>query len=102
LFDSGKSLWGSFLVQTPEGNIYVAGDTAYGDHFKRIYEVFGPIRLALLSVGAFTKRHVLLSCKLNNMMSIRKVLKLAWRCLLAFDDHALPSTSHNRLETASE
>jgi N-acyl-phosphatidylethanolamine-hydrolysing phospholipase D len=48
LFDTGKSLWGSFLIQTPEGNIYFAGDTAYGDHFKRVYEKFGPVRLALL------------------------------------------------------
>jgi hypothetical protein len=37
-------------------------------------------------IGAFTKGHVLLGCKLNNMMSNGKVWKLAWRSLIAFDD----------------
>jgi L-ascorbate metabolism protein UlaG (beta-lactamase superfamily) len=56
LFDTGMSLWGSFLVQTAEGNFYFAGDTAYGEHFKRIYEQFGPVRLALLPIGAYKPR----------------------------------------------
>jgi L-ascorbate metabolism protein UlaG (beta-lactamase superfamily) len=50
---NSDEIQGSFLIQTPEGNIYFAGDTAYGDHFERIYEQFGPIRLALLLIGAY-------------------------------------------------
>jgi L-ascorbate metabolism protein UlaG (beta-lactamase superfamily) len=48
LFDTNKSLWGAFLVNTPEGNIYFAGDTAYGKHFRHVYDQFGPVKLALL------------------------------------------------------
>jgi hypothetical protein len=47
-------------------------------------------------IRAFTKGHVLLRRKLNNMMSNWKIWKLAWRRLIAFDDQALPSKSGAR------
>lgn len=56
LWDADKSLWGSFLIQTPEGNIYFAGDTAYGKHFNNVYAKFGPTRLAFLPIGAYKPR----------------------------------------------
>ena len=56
LFDTNKTLWGAFLIETSQGNIYFAGDTAYGDHFKRVYERFGPTELALLPIGAYKPR----------------------------------------------
>lgn len=58
LFDRGKSLWGAFVIQTPSGKIYFAGDTAYGEgsHFRACYEKHGPFRLALLPIGAYEPR----------------------------------------------
>jgi len=56
LSDTDKSLWGSFLIQTPEGNIYFAGDTAYGRQFNKVYECFGPPELAFLPIGAYKPR----------------------------------------------
>lgn len=57
-WDRNKALWGSFVIQTPSGKVYFAGDTGYneGIHFKKTQEAFGPFRLALLPIGAIEPR----------------------------------------------
>lgn len=56
LWDTDKTLWGSFLIDSPEGRIYFAGDTAYGKHFKNIYERFGAPKISLLPIGDYEPR----------------------------------------------
>ena len=56
LFDRDKSLWGGFVVETPAGAFYFAGDTAAGAHFAAIRERFGPMTLSLLPIGAYAPR----------------------------------------------
>jgi L-ascorbate metabolism protein UlaG (beta-lactamase superfamily) len=41
------------VIQAPAGNVFFAGDTAMGGHFKEIKEQFGEFRLALLPIGAY-------------------------------------------------
>lgn len=53
LFDKNEALWGGFILRAPSGVIYFAGDTGYGPHFKEIRTRFGPIRLAMLPIGAY-------------------------------------------------
>lgn len=53
LSDLDCTLWCGFVIQAPAGNIYFAGDTATGGHFKQIKERFGKFRLALLPIGAY-------------------------------------------------
>lgn len=36
LFDSGSTLWGGWVIDSGEGNIYFAGDTGFDDHFNEI------------------------------------------------------------------
>ena len=55
-FDQMKTLWGSFVVETPEGAIYFAGDTGYSPHFKQQGEQYEPFALSLLSIGAYEPR----------------------------------------------
>ncbi|MCP1468980.1 L-ascorbate metabolism protein UlaG (beta-lactamase superfamily) [Sphingobium sp. OAS761] len=52
--DRNRALWSSFLIETRAGNIFFAGDTGAGD-LGWPYEArrFGPIRLALIPIGAF-------------------------------------------------
>lgn len=53
LTDRDANLWCGFVIETPHGAIYFAGDTGWGPHFERIRERFGPMRLALLPIGAY-------------------------------------------------
>jgi L-ascorbate metabolism protein UlaG (beta-lactamase superfamily) len=58
LFDRNKALWASFVLETPAGKIYVVCDSGYGEgkHFRRVGEAHGPLRLAILPIGAYEPR----------------------------------------------
>ena len=43
-------------IDSPEGRIYFAGDSAYGRHFRTIYEKYGDPRISLLPIGAYEPR----------------------------------------------
>jgi len=64
-WDTNKTLWGSFLIDSPEGKIYFAGDTAYGRHFKGIYEKYGPPKVSLLPIGAYEPRWFMYRMHMN-------------------------------------
>ena len=52
--DRNRALWSSFVVQTRAGNIFFAGDTGAGDMAWPAQAArIGPIRLALIPIGAF-------------------------------------------------
>jgi L-ascorbate metabolism protein UlaG (beta-lactamase superfamily) len=58
LFDRNQALWASFVLETPAGKIYVVCDSGYGEgkHFRRVAEAHGPLRLAILPIGAYEPR----------------------------------------------
>ena len=58
LFDRNKTLWASFVLETPAGKLYIVCDSGYGDgeHFRRVAEAHGPLRLAILPIGAYEPR----------------------------------------------
>ena len=52
--DRNRALWSSFVVKTRAGNIFFAGDTGAGDMaWPAEAARIGPIRLALIPIGAF-------------------------------------------------
>ena len=52
--DRNRALWSSFVVKLPGGNLFFAGDTGFGDgQWPREAAVHGPVRLALIPIGAF-------------------------------------------------
>lgn len=55
-WDRNTRLWGGFVVKTPAGVVYFAGDTGDGPHFDQIGARIGPIDLALIPIGAYLPR----------------------------------------------
>jgi L-ascorbate metabolism protein UlaG (beta-lactamase superfamily) len=58
IFDRNKTLWASFVLETPAGKIYIVCDSGYGSgvHFRRVREAHGPLRAAILPIGAYEPR----------------------------------------------
>ena len=58
LSDRNMSLWASFVIEAPGGRIYFVADSGYGDggHFRRARERHGPLRVAILPIGAYEPR----------------------------------------------
>jgi L-ascorbate metabolism protein UlaG (beta-lactamase superfamily) len=56
--DRNKALWASFVIDTPVGRIYHVGDSGYGDgvYFRAAREAYGPFKLAILPIGAYSPR----------------------------------------------
>jgi L-ascorbate metabolism protein UlaG (beta-lactamase superfamily) len=57
-FDRNKALWASFVLETQAGKIYFVGDSGYGDGrlFRRVRDAHGPLRVAILPIGAYDPR----------------------------------------------
>ena len=67
LWDRNESLWGSYVIETPNGSIFFAGDCGYGggEAFRKAAELFGGFRLALLPIGAYEPRWFMEYAHLN-------------------------------------
>src|SRR4029077_7798992 len=76
IWDTNDTLWGSFLIDSPEGRIYFAGDSAYGTHFRRIYEKYGAPRVSLLPIGAYEPRWFMYRMHMNPDEAVRAHLDL--------------------------
>ena len=48
-----KTLWVSYVLQTPTQNIYIGGDSGYDTHFADIGNKHGPFDLAILENGQY-------------------------------------------------
>lgn len=48
-----KTLWASFVLQTPSTQIFIGGDGGYDTHFAEIGERFGGFDLAILENGQY-------------------------------------------------
>ncbi|MBV6865123.1 MULTISPECIES: MBL fold metallo-hydrolase [Xanthomonas] len=53
LFDNGRTLWCSWVIQAGDLRLFFSGDGGYGPHFKTIGEQLGPFDVALIENGAY-------------------------------------------------
>jgi L-ascorbate metabolism protein UlaG (beta-lactamase superfamily) len=75
-FDRNRTLWLGYVIETPGGSLYFAGDTGWGPHFAAIAARFPALRLALLPIGAYLPRWFMQPVHLNPAEAVA-----AWRML---------------------
>jgi L-ascorbate metabolism protein UlaG (beta-lactamase superfamily) len=54
-FQRNKSLWVSFVLQTPTSQIFLGGDGGYDKHFAEIGKAFGVFDLVILENGQYNE-----------------------------------------------
>jgi L-ascorbate metabolism protein UlaG (beta-lactamase superfamily) len=69
--DRDANLWCGFVLETPQGPLYFAGDTGWGPQFAMIRERFGPMRLALLPIGAYRPEWFMCSVHISPRDAVR-------------------------------
>lgn len=53
-FDTRYStLWGAWIIKTPEISILFGGDSGYGKHYEKLGELYGKFDIAMLENGAY-------------------------------------------------
>ncbi|MBA3460889.1 MAG: MBL fold metallo-hydrolase [Deltaproteobacteria bacterium] len=55
-WNKNDTLWGGYVIKSPEGIAYHSGDTAFGDHFAEIGARVGAIDWAMLPIGGYSPR----------------------------------------------
>jgi L-ascorbate metabolism protein UlaG (beta-lactamase superfamily) len=53
--DRNKTLWASWVIQTPFHNLFFSGDSGYFGGFKQIGEKYGPFDMTFIECGAYGK-----------------------------------------------
>ncbi len=76
LFDRRKTLWGSFVIESPHGNYYFTGDSGYSSHFKEQGDQFGPFELSLIPIGAYEPRSFMTFVHVNPEEAVKAHLDL--------------------------
>jgi L-ascorbate metabolism protein UlaG (beta-lactamase superfamily) len=73
LNDRRMALWCAYVLTTPAGTIYHVGDSGYGDGaiFRAVRERFGPVRLAILPIGAYEPRWFMQPQHMNPEEAVR-------------------------------
>ncbi len=54
-FSPNKTLWASYMLQTPSRTIYISGDGGYDTHFAETAAQFGHIDLAIFENGQYNE-----------------------------------------------
>ena len=55
ILDRDETLWASWVVRSPESNVFFSGDSGYFSGFKTIGEKYGPFDLAMIETGAYNE-----------------------------------------------
>ncbi len=79
--DRRMALWGGFMLRTPAGLVYFAGDTGYGDGeiFRAMRARYGAPDVALLPIGAYAPRWFMAAQHTNPDEAVRIMLDLEAR-----------------------
>ena len=51
-----ETLWNSYVLKDDHHQIFLSGDSGYGEHFKKIHEKYGDFDLAVMECGQYNVR----------------------------------------------
>jgi len=96
LFDTNKSLWGSYLVDTGKKKLFICGDTGYSAIYKEIALKYPGIDYAFMSTGASQPRWFMHYAHQNESEAIRgfselganKMIPIHWGSFALGDEPA--------------
>lgn len=71
-----RTLWGGLVVEADGQQVYFAGDTGYGRHFRQVLDRFGRVDVALLPIGAYEPRWFMRDQHMNPDDAVRAHLDL--------------------------
>ena len=78
-WDKNHTLWGGFMLRTPAGLVFFAGDTGWAPHFAEVNARLGAPALALLPIGAYEPRWFMEPVHMNPDEAVRAHLALGAR-----------------------
>ena len=55
-YDRDATLWCGYVISSSQGNIYFAGDSGYGDFFRKIGNVHEKMKVSMIPIGAYMPR----------------------------------------------
>ncbi len=64
-FDRNETLWGAWVVESPDFRFFFCGDAGYSDHFREIARKFGSFDLAAIPIGAYEPRWFMKAAHIN-------------------------------------
>ena len=71
-----RTLWGGFVVRADGRQLFFAGDTGYGSHFRDVRERCGRLDICLLPIGAYEPRWFMEEQHMNPDDAVRAHLDL--------------------------
>ncbi len=74
-FKRCRTLWMSYVLQTPTMKIYIGGDSGYDTHFAEIGNQYGPIDLAILDNGQYDDKWKYIHAMPNQVLQAAHDLK---------------------------
>jgi L-ascorbate metabolism protein UlaG (beta-lactamase superfamily) len=76
--DRNRALWSAFTIVLPDGNVFFAGDTGFGNGaWVRQAAAHGPFRLAIIPIGAYRPRDFMRTNHIDPDEAMRIYLALA-------------------------
>jgi L-ascorbate metabolism protein UlaG (beta-lactamase superfamily) len=101
--DRRMALWGGFMIRTPVGLVYFAGDTGYGTGkiFKDIRTRYGAPDLALLPIGAYAPEWFMSAQHCNPEEAVQIMLDLDARHALGIHWGTFQLTDEERNDPVS-
>lgn len=74
-FRHKRTLWVSFVVQSPSYKIFIGGDGGYDTHFSEIGKKYGPFDMAILENGQYNKNWKYIHMMPEQVLQAAKDLK---------------------------